>query len=152
MLQGLVKFFHQLRNPHCADCKAERDEELERVEHEKMCSSCETLRNQLDIANSEKLRLLDAITRVPEPVEAPNRQPLPITRPTKHMPWPARRQMLEREDRERAKLIKNAPKPDPVTVTTTPESSFETVPSNDPETEALEKELLSAQTQRETAS
>jgi hypothetical protein len=50
----------------------------------------------------------------------------------KNIPWNVRRQMLEREDRERAKLMKAAPKPESV--------------------EDLEKELDLASTQREKTS
>lgn len=74
----------------------------------KHCESCETLRQQLEIANYEKRLLLDRIMEKPAPVvETP---PIPISLP-KTIPWTVKKQMLEAEDREKAKLLRNAPKP-----------------------------------------
>lgn len=82
---------------------------IELDKEEEICQSCETLRQQLEIANYEKGQLLSKILKEPEvPKET---QPPQITRPTR-LPWPARRQLLEQEDREKARLIRSAPKPD----------------------------------------
>jgi hypothetical protein len=79
------------------------------IHEEKVCQSCETLRQQLEISNYEKGELLKKLLKEPEapPItEAPN-----IT-PPRMVPWNVRRQMLEREDREKARLMRDAPKPD----------------------------------------
>lgn len=94
-------WIHRLLNPHCSDCKEEREDSL-------VCKSCETLKSQLDIANHDKERLLNRILAKPE--SEPVREPVEVTRP-QNVPWNVRRQMLEREDREKAKLMNLAPKP-----------------------------------------
>jgi hypothetical protein len=100
------------------------------VVEEKVCASCETLKQQLEVANYEKAQLLSKILKEPEPVK--ETQAPTITRPVR-LPWPARRQLLETEDREKARLLRNAPKPD-ATATNVAE---------------LEKELDVASTERE---
>ena len=116
----MSNWIHRLFNPHCPHCK---DEKIE----DKLCSSCETLRAQLEIANYENKRLLDKI--LAEPKSEPSKPPPEITIP-RNVPWSVRRQMLEAEDREKARLMREAPKPVPV--------------------EELEKELDIATAQRET--
>lgn len=86
-----------------------RAKRAEVSQEEKICQSCETLKQQLEIANYEKQQLLNRIIEKPAP--EPEKQPIEVTRP-KMIPWNVRKQMLEREDREKAKLMKNAPKPD----------------------------------------
>lgn len=87
-----------------------RAKKLQTDEVEEVCASCETLKQQLEIANYEKEKLLNRIMEKPEPerVSAPEPQ---ATRP-RMVPWNVRRQMLEREDREKARLMRDAPKPD----------------------------------------
>ena len=118
----MLKWIHQILNPHCPHCAAERKEAFEReqalrleqkeeIKDERICPSCETLQKQLEIANHEKERLLDKLLERPEkPIETG--PPMQMTRP-KTIPWNVRRQMLEAEDRKRAELLRNAPKPQP---------------------------------------
>jgi hypothetical protein len=80
------------------------------TENEK-CDSCETLKAQLEIANYEKKQLLDRLLTKPEEPVQPARNETPMLVP-RSVPWNMRRQMLEREDREKARLERNAPKPD----------------------------------------
>ena len=83
--------------------------QLELTSEDKVCQSCETLKMQLEIANFEKEKLLNRLLEKPE---APAETVAPeVTRP-RMVPWNVRRQMLEREDREKARILKNAPKPD----------------------------------------
>ncbi len=106
-----------------------RTKSLETKQVETVCQSCETLKQQLEFSNYEKTQLLNKLLKEPEapPVtEAPQ-----VTRP-RMVPWNVRRQMLEREDREKAKLLRNAPKPDAVA-----------------DVAALEKELDIASAERE---
>lgn len=98
----------------------------------KICDSCETLKHQLEISNLDKNKLLDRLLEKPEPVV--EREPAQITRPL-NIPWNVRRQMLEAEDRAKAKLMRDAVKPD---------SEIDKK-----ETEAFEKELADA-TERRT--
>ena len=110
----MSNWVHRLFNPHCEHCLDER-----------VCKSCETLKEQLESVNHEKNKLLDKLLTPPvaEVVAGPVRE---VTTPV-NVPWNVRRQMLEREDRERAKLMRNAPIP----------------------TEDLEKELNIVSTERE---
>ncbi len=74
----------------------------------KVCQSCETLKQQLEIANYEKRALLDRLLKEPEKETIKEKRVTTIPR-TVH--WNIRRQMLEQEDREKAKLMREAPKP-----------------------------------------
>ena len=100
---GLLKLIHHLLNPHCPDCLNERHES-------KICQSCETLEKQLEISNFEKRELLNKLLKEPEPI-VPTELPKAYTMP-KTIPWRVRQQMLEREDREKARLMRQAPLPD----------------------------------------
>lgn len=96
-------------------------------ERKNKCESCDTLRLQLEIVNHEKALLLNRLLEKPEPVVQPIRSDeMKVIQP-KNVPWNTRRQMLETEDREKAKLMRVAPKP-----------------SNVEKIEDLEKELLDA--------
>lgn len=88
-------WIHRLFNPHCPSC------------HDEMiCNSCELLKGQLEVANHEKNRLLDRLLEKPAvDIPAP---PMEVTRPH-NIPWAVRRQMLESEDREKARLMREAP-------------------------------------------
>ena len=101
---------------------------------DKVCQSCETLRQQLDIANYEKKLLLDKLLTKPEPEPERLQAPEPVFKPVNSLPWPARRQILEREDRAKAQAMRNAAQSDA---------------ANKKETEELEKELDLAAAKRE---
>jgi len=69
------------------------------------CRSCETLQMQLSIANDEKRQLLNLIMSsaksslpLPEPINYEKLAP-------KAMTWNVRRQLLEQEDRAKAKIL-----------------------------------------------
>lgn len=95
----LIHWFHHLFNPHCAHCLAEREDS-------KVCQSCETLKLQLSIANHEKEQILQHLLSLTE-------KPAEELRPTinhelikpKISTWNVRRQMLEAEDREAARIL-----------------------------------------------
>jgi hypothetical protein len=129
-------FLHRLLNPHCEHCmaedKAKREEiRLARLEQKEerhddlVCSSCETLKMQLAIANDEKAQLLSRLLE--KPAQPLHQTPPPITRARTPamLPWPARRQLLENEDRKKAELMQSAPKPDSQLPPETNESSEE---------------------------
>lgn len=75
---------------------------------EVLCKSCETLKAQLEISNYEKKQLLERILE--KPVVEKNEPPVQVTRPH-NIPWNVRKQMMEAEDRERARIMREAPKP-----------------------------------------
>lgn len=94
----MSNWFHRFFNPHCEHCAEERHEN-------KICSSCETLRSLLESERYEKKQLLDLIVEKNKPIQeqAAPTNPEPI-RP-RFIPWDSRRQMLEQEDRAKAKII-----------------------------------------------
>ena len=131
---ALIKWFHELLNPHCPHCKEERETQREESHY---CDSCETLKAQLAILNQERNLLLSKILIEPEPVIINEPQRVP-TRPT-GMPWKVRQQHLEAEDRARFAAQQRAAKPDTPKV----------VDVKTEDTEELEKELGIAERERE---
>lgn len=101
----MLKWFHHLLNPHCPECKAEREES-------KICNSCELLKMEVARLTADNERLLERILEKPEPQPERLVAPEPTTqlRP-RQVPWQVRRQMLEAEDRQRAVALNNAAKP-----------------------------------------
>lgn len=120
----MLNFIHKLLNPHCEHCAQERREKLEaeklaRLEQREelkdnsICPSCETLQRQLEIKNHECEQLLAKLLREPEAPIAQTAPAININKP-RTVPWAVRRQMLEAEDRKKAQLLRQAPKPQPV--------------------------------------
>lgn len=102
----MINFFHKLFNPHCPHCKEIDDEN-------KVCLSCEHLRLMLEQSNIERKQLLDRLLNKDNPIMIPV-APEEMKEPQlmkRNIPWNVRRQMLEKEDREKAKLMRDAPKP-----------------------------------------
>lgn len=78
----------------------------------KPCLSCDVLKMEVERLRMENTRLLDKIL-LPPPVEPvrtfeESKAVLP-----KHVPWNVRRQMLEEEDKVKARILSQAPKPEP---------------------------------------
>ena len=115
--------FHEFFNPHCEHCKDERNESH-------VCQSCEILKSQLEKLTFENSKLLDRLLEKPTP--EPARESANPIMPQRNIPWAIKRQLLEIEDREKAKLLREVPKPTP--------------------TEELEKELDIATAEREKTS
>jgi hypothetical protein len=70
------------------------------------CESCKALREQLAIVNAEKKQILDTLINLAKPEVV---QSLPtIVEPIapKAMAWHKRREMLEEEDRNKAKVLR----------------------------------------------
>ena len=81
------------------------------IELELPCNTCEVLRSQLDESNRERRELLNRLLEhnSPEPpVAIPQEEMKPIG--NQHIPWRVRQQMLEQEDRVKAKLMKDRTK------------------------------------------
>jgi hypothetical protein len=105
----ITKFFHEMLHPHCEHCEQEKLLNREDKLSERSCKSCESLRYQLETLMHEKNVLLNAVLEKdekPEPIPVDTSKLQPI-RPFA-MPWNARRQLLEAEDREKAKLLVKA--------------------------------------------
>lgn len=70
------------------------------------CNTCEILRFQLDESNRERKELLQQLLdrNKPEPFTPPDEEELKPLLPHR-VPWAARRQMLEAEDREKARVL-----------------------------------------------
>lgn len=96
-----MNFFHRLLNPHCFEC---RDESI--------CNTCEVLKLEIERLRLENGKLLDRILEKPNDERYIQRNKEEnLVAPARNIPWTVRRQMLEREDREKAKLMNDAPKP-----------------------------------------
>jgi len=98
----MTNWFHKLFNPHCPSC-------IEQKHEDSICQSCETLKMMLEQSNYEKKQLLDKLLNPVLPVNPTLVEYEPIQ--PKNIPWTVRRQMLEAEDRKKAELLRNAPKP-----------------------------------------
>jgi hypothetical protein len=80
---------------------------IERRAQRRECLSCNTLRDQLFIANNEKQKLLESLIELtnpkqPELVKQEEFKPIP----GKMIPWHLKKQMLEAESRASAKIAK----------------------------------------------
>lgn len=113
--------------------------ELKRdYKQDKPCESCETLKVELAHLHQDNQRLLDRILEKPTvPTERIGDNVTPIL-PRRGVPWNARRQLLEANDRHAAQLMKNAPKAQPVAEMVSTEDLTE-----------LEDEVLGAEQERE---
>lgn len=94
----MINFFHKLFNPHCEHCIADAREA-------KHCNTCDILRMELARTQAENRILLDRILEKPSLVidKAPSPELMPIM-PKQHLSFTAKRQMLEENDRQSAKL------------------------------------------------
>lgn len=108
----IVKFFHELINPHCSHCDALRDEEFHIKAENNRCRSCESLERQLAIVNDTNRELLNKITKSPEQPTAVSNEV--AVKPLRRGPIPFHmiRQQLEQESRLKAQVLKNAAIPD----------------------------------------
>lgn len=90
----MINFIHRFLNPHCPDCIQASE-----------CKSCETLRFALEQAIYEKkLLLLDKLIHPVNEPESVQQEIKSINRGT--TPWRVRQQILESEDREKAKILR----------------------------------------------
>ena len=71
------------------------------------CESCEILRSMLDESNRERKDLLHRLlaNKEPEPPSIKEEEHVPVNPP--FTPWRVRQQMLEQEDRAKAKLMRD---------------------------------------------
>jgi hypothetical protein len=101
MWTNFRNWLHHLLDPHCGACAVLTDEMLR-------CKSCETLREQLDLSNREKMKFLDAIMELTHKEEiqigvGPGKDFQPIN---KRIPWHRERQRLEEESRQEAERLR----------------------------------------------
>ena len=128
----MIKWIHHLLNPHCPECRAER--EMKRNE-ELYCESCENFKTEIARLREDNERLLNRIIEPKQETKEPVR--LEGTTPIfpRTMPWRVRQQMLEKEDKARAQAMRNAAKSD-----------------KDLTVEAIEKEMGIVEKERENVS
>ena len=94
-MNRLAKFLHEFTHPHCNECS-----------HDQTCKSCETLERQLEIANEDKKKLLEIILERNKVSENDNPPAFNYEQvKPKAIPWSVRRQLLEAEDREKARIL-----------------------------------------------
>jgi hypothetical protein len=101
-------WLHHLFNPHCRECQLAAEEN-------KVCQSCETLKMQLSIANHEKEQMLATILSLSQPQTAAPSPQVDFEKLKPRMTtWNVRKQMLEAEDREKAKILAEQKKQKPI--------------------------------------
>ena len=81
------------------------------IKNNEICDSCETLKTQLEIAHATNRRLMDKLLEPKEKMEVIQGPPQII--PPKTIPWRQKQQMLEAEDREKARALRASAQPDP---------------------------------------
>lgn len=96
----MFKWLHHLLDPHCTECASESM-------YDNVCESCETLKMQLNVVNAEKRQMLETILSLAKPAEVqpPTQRVNPERASSAALPWNARRQLLEAEDRVKAQII-----------------------------------------------
>lgn len=95
-----MKWLHRMLNPHCPDCKAE-------VEDAKINDTVEALREQLAFERANNKQLLDSFLRQFEPKEVIREEPKENPKPIQTgMSWRVRREMLQDEDRQKARALR----------------------------------------------
>ena len=79
---------------------------LHRLFSPEFCETCEVLKQQLSLSQQREERLLN---RLLNPISLPDASDLikdPELITPKHIPWSVKRQMLEEEDRAKARVIR----------------------------------------------
>ena len=127
----MINFFHKLLNPHCPHCREEKYED-------RICQSCEVLKDEIARLRAENNKLLDSILnpRSNEPAREVDLAGLKPLR-SSHVPWNTRRQMLEVADRDTAEKRRQAEKNEAINKTKSDKPI-----SSDSKVEELERELL----------
>lgn len=98
-------WLHHLLQPHCADCQRE-------AEVNKICRSCNSLREQLEYARQENQQLLTHIMTLTAKPEEPVPAAAPQIPVGKMTTWRTHRQLLEERDRETARLLRDTQRQD----------------------------------------
>ena len=101
-----MAWLHRALNPHCPDCILERQEN-------NICRSCETLQMEIERLRQENNKLLEYILEKPKEFISPIDEGQKVVLP-RSIPWNVRKQMLENEDREKAKLMKRQQEMNPI--------------------------------------
>jgi hypothetical protein len=95
----MIHWLHHLFAIQCDICAEERT-----------CKSCEILREQLDIMRTERDTLLSHLINrntPARPESEPDEVNTPISIGKNTIPWQVKRELLEKEDRERAKILRS---------------------------------------------
>lgn len=87
-----MKWWHHLTNPHCEECR-----------HDRECSNCEVLRQEIEAMRFERDKLITALIQKNIPITTPvtSNEQMQGIKP-RLLPWSSRRQQLELADRIKA--------------------------------------------------
>jgi len=107
----------------------------------RVCESCETLKISVDSLRQDNHRLLSRLLEQPNIPNEPATDNITPIKP-RHTPWKVRQQMLEENDRHKAKLMREAPKPQ--------SSEAKIGVSADTTIDELEQDVLDAERQRQS--
>lgn len=106
----MMKWIHHLLNPHCEHCADEKRES-------RACNSCDILTRENERLRFENDKLLNHLLHPSEQVEV-KQSPEEYKSLVKHLSWQARRQLLETESKEAAKVLRAREKELATSVTT----------------------------------
>jgi hypothetical protein len=113
-MNPIIKFFHELINPHCEHCAILREEQFHIELESRRCRACESFERQIAVLQEQNNKLTEKIVNpVPLAPVAPEVQMRPIHRGA--IPFSIIRQQLESESRARAEALRNAALPDKTT-------------------------------------
>lgn len=96
----MIKFFHELFNPHCAHC-------LDIARENRICSTCEYLKMEVAQLRQQNQELIEKLTNKPTRTENKTEatQEFKPINPGLVRSWAVKRQLLENEDRATAKAL-----------------------------------------------
>ncbi len=101
----MANWFHKFLNPHCPHCEREAINEM-------ICPSCDVLTEEVARLRLENERLLDKLLKEPESERTTPVDSSTLLKPRGPVPWKVRQQILEEEDRAKARAMRSAAQSD----------------------------------------
>ena len=95
----MIKWFHHLFNPHCPECKLEKEDS-------KICASCESLKSEIAYLRAENQKLIDRLTESSKEEIRVEEPQVPVIPQMLRRPWGVVRQELEKAERNKAAQIR----------------------------------------------
>ena len=110
ILERLINFIIEERTnkrAHTLELKRmENEHEDSLIERQVTCQSCEALKLEIARLHDQNNRLIEGILDKPEPEKPMDITGLKPILPKQHLNWNARRQVLEQNDREQARILR----------------------------------------------
>ncbi len=129
-----------------------RNDEMQLVEEQTACKSCEVLKLELAKAHDEYRELFSHLTKKPEPEPKPDMENMKPITPNRHLSFAVRKQMLEAEDRAKARILRANEEANKVPVKMQGQSESASTEVDSDLTNQLELDLDIASQEREAQS